>query len=123
MTTPEWDTEDTSDVTTTIQKHRNGEITWAQLVAFITDYPWHAPDLPDAMDYNGWDGPPDTFQAGTWGEVHGAFWDELLTEDEYWKLTDIFDSIWPNEIKVVKPGVDVAVSDDYHDRDVYHPPA
>ena len=113
---------DGTEVTATITKYHDGNITWNDLVAFIKQHPWQAPNLPDAMDYNGWDGPPDTFQDGTWGEVHGAFWEELLTEDEYWKLTDIFDTLPRTEIKAVLPGTGgVVISDDFDDRDVYHP--
>ena len=83
----------TSTVTATIMNYRNGEATWDDLVSFIKEFPWHDPDLPDSGDWNGWAAGPDTFQTGTWGEVTGLHLDEVLTDDEYFALTDIFDAI------------------------------
>ena len=80
-------------VTATIERYRAGELTWHELVAFITSYPFTVPDLPDSMDWIEWDTPPDTFQTGTWGEVTAAEVDGLLTLDEYFTLTDAYDAI------------------------------
>ena len=83
----------TTAVTETIEQYERGEITWDDLVTFVKTYAWRDPVLPDAGDYNAWSAGPDTFQAGTWGEVTGTHLDELLTDDEYFALTDIFDAI------------------------------
>ena len=79
-------------VTATIERYRAGELTWNELVAFVTSYPFTVPDLPDSMDWIEWDTPPDTFQTGTWGEVTAAEVDGLLTLDEYITLTDAYDA-------------------------------
>ena len=123
MTTP--NSEET--VTARIHRYRNGEITWDALVTFFKEFPWHAPDLPDSGDYLAWDVPPNTLQAGTWGEVIGAHLDELLTDDDFFALMDVYDSVFEvefgNEITMVKPGVVPIISNDYDDRDVFHPEA
>ena len=65
---------------------------------------------------------PDTFQADKRGEVTGLHLDELLTDDEYFTLTDIYDLIEEPLIKAVLPGTGgVVISDDYNDQDVFHP--
>lgn len=84
---------ETVGITKRIEQYRRREISWEDLLAAVRNYPWHAPDLPDAGDWNGWAAGPDTFQIGTWGQVTGAHIDELLTDDEYFALTDAYDAI------------------------------
>lgn len=84
---------ESSTVTSTIQQYARGETSWDELVEFVQAFPWTDPHLPSAGDYNAWSAGPDTFQAGTWGEVTGTHVDGLLTDDEYAALTEIFDAL------------------------------
>lgn len=84
-----------TSATDAIMQYRRGEIAWRDLVAFVEHYAWQEPDLPDAGDWNGWAAGPNTFQLGTWGEVTGLHLDEVLTDDEYFALTEVYDAAEP----------------------------